>query len=135
VIYSLAVAAPKNTTKASPVEETLVVHPGVVKQLDILIPDRCAGLLHVVILRNLQQIWPPYEDDDFTGDDTHWSFPEEYHVADAPFVFTVRAWNDDDTYPHTAYVAMAILPRDSAAGGGLLMDFIALFQRLMQGKV
>ena len=135
MIYSLAIAVPRNTAKAAPVDTELEVHPGVVTKVDVLIPARCAGLLHVQVIRNLVHVWPQYEDQSFSGDNTHWSFPEEYPVADLPYSFTVRCWNLDDTFQHTAYIALSVLPRDSAAGGGMLGGFVEMFGKLARGEL
>lgn len=135
MIYTLAVPCPRSTPKAAPVESEIEIHPGVVTKVDVLIPAGCAGLLHVQIVRNLAQVWPPYEDADFTGDGTHWSFPEEYHAIEPPYSFVARVWNDDDTFAHTAYVALSVLPRDSAAGGGMLGGFVDMFGKLARGEL
>jgi hypothetical protein len=135
MIYDLAITVPKNTAKTAPVTEELLVHPGIVKQIDIMFPRGCAGLAHVRIFRSLQQLWPAYEEQSFAGDGFNLSWPEEYHVDDPPYAFDVVCWNDDDTFGHVVTVRMAVLPRDSAGGGGLLMDFFGMFGKLAKGEL
>ncbi len=133
--YELRLPVPKNTTKAAPVEDTLKTHPGVVTRVSVLWPERTAQLGHCQILRWGKVIWPPYDDMDFTGSGIPVEWNEEHELLDPPHEFVVRAWNDDDTYAHTVTVRVAVLPVDTAAGGGVLKRLTNFFLRFGQGQI
>lgn len=133
--YELRLSVPKNTPKTAPVEDTLTVHPGVVKEVNILFPSRCAQLAHVQIIRSLQNLWPPYDDMSFTGDGEVVDWEEEYLLDDPPFDFTIRAWNLDDTYPHTVTIRMNVIPLETVTGGGVLKSLVGFFTRFGQGEL
>ena len=133
--YEKRITVPRNTPATAPVEETLTVHPGVVTEVNIVFPDGCIQLVHAQIMHWSQNLWPPYADMDFTGNNEVIDWNEEYAIQDPPFDFVVRAWNDDDTFAHTLTVRMAVLPRDTAASGGVLKAFTDFFGALAKGEL
>jgi len=133
--YELRLVVPKSTTEIAPVESTLTVHPGVVREVNVLFPRGCAQLAHAQILRWGQQVWPSDPNQDFSGDGETIDFVEEFHVEDPPYTFTLRAWNDDDTFPHTITLRVAVLALDTTESGGVLKTFTEMFGRLLRGQV
>lgn len=135
MIYELRLTVPKNTTKAAPVEGTLKVHPGVATRVRVLWPRRTAQLGHAQILYHGVNIWPPYDDQNITGDGAPVEWNEEYEIRDPPYEFTIRAWNDDDTYAHTLTIGIVVLPIETTAGGGVLKRLTDFFLKFGQGQV
>ena len=110
MIYEQRITIPKNTAKAAPVEEVLPVHPGILKQVEVIFPAGCVGLVHLRIFYWGHQLFPSNPDASFTGDDAHLVYEEDLELTGIPFEFTVQGWNLDDTYPHTPIVRMLVLP-------------------------
>jgi hypothetical protein len=133
--YELRLTVPKNTTKELPVEATLKIHPGVVTRVRLLWPARTSQLGHAQVLHWGIVVWPPYDDQNFTGDGVPIEWNEEYEILDAPYELVVRAWNDDDTYSHTLTFGVAILPADTTAGGGVLKRLTDFFVKFGQGQI
>lgn len=112
MIYEKSLTIPKSTLKASPASGVLLVHPGVLKQVDVDFPAGCVGLVHVVIYYRERQVFPANPDSSFTGDDVHLVFPEDMDLNDVPYEFTIYGWNEDDTYVHIPIVRMQIIPHE-----------------------
>lgn len=108
MLYSFDVAIPANTAKTAAVEQECKVSPGTVVRLMVVFPPGCAKLAHVKILAGGHQVWPGNPDGDLAGDSEIIDVPEDYLIERGRFYFTVRAWNDDDTYQHTVVVRFAI---------------------------
>lgn len=104
MIYEKRLTIAKNTTEAAYASETIEIHPGIVKQVEIYFPPGCAALAHIQIFYWERQFWPTNPNSDFTGDNTLLSFPEDLKIVDPPFELEIRGWNEDDTYPHTPIV-------------------------------
>jgi len=109
MIYDFEISTPANTARTAPVETTLELTPGVIHKLDILFPPGPAGLLHMVIMRELTQLWPSNPDGNFASDDEVISYPEYYDLLEAPHELQAVTWNEDDTYDHIVHVRFGIL--------------------------
>ena len=133
--YELRLVVPNSTLKAAPVEGTLKIHPGVVTRVRLLWPTGAAQLGHAQVFRFSKVLWPPYDDQDFTGNGLPIEWNEEYEIIEPPYELTVRAWNDDDTFPHTLTFGVAVLPIDTAAGGGVLKKLTNFFLKFGQGQI
>ena len=48
---------------------------------------------------------------DFSGDTFPIDWGEYYESYQPPYELKLKGWNEDDTYPHTFDVFVAILPR------------------------
>jgi hypothetical protein len=125
MIYEQAITIPKLTQRAAPVSEVIPVHPGTVKQVEVFFPPGCAGLAHVTIWYWERQVWPGNPDGYFTGDGQSLTFPEDLELTDQPYSFTVKGWNEDDTYSHTPIVRVTVVPFDR--------DLVNLFQSFARG--
>jgi hypothetical protein len=116
MFYETSLTIPKNTPESAPVVDTIPVHPGVVKRVEVLFPDGCVGLVHVRILYYERQLWPANPDSSFKGDGDKIAFDEDLELTGAPFEFTVEGWNMDDTYQHTPIVRLSVIPFERDLG-------------------
>jgi len=112
MIYEQDLTIPANTPESAPATETLFVHPGIVKRVEIFFPPGPSGLAHVRIFYMQFQLWPSNPDSSFRGDDNIISFEEDLELKTAPFEFTLKGWNLDDTYSHTPIVRIGVIPFD-----------------------
>jgi hypothetical protein len=110
MIYEQRITIPKNTPESAPAVETLPVHPGILKQVEVIFPAGCVGLVHLRIYYWEHQLFPANPDSSFSGDDAHLVYEEDLEIRETPLEFSVRGWNLDDTYPHTPIVRILILP-------------------------
>jgi hypothetical protein len=110
--YEKSLTIPKNTPSSAPVSAAIPVHPGVLKEVEVIFPPGPAGLAHVIIYYWGHQVFPSNPDSSFAGDDIKIEFNEEWDLPGVPFEFVVYGWNSDDTYPHTVTVRLGILPHD-----------------------
>jgi len=110
MIYEKRITIPANTPQTAPTLERFRVHPGTLEQVEIEFPTGCAGLVHVQILYQDVQTWPSSLDQDFSGNGSYLVFKETLEVVKAPFEFTIRGWNEDDTYSHTPIIRLQITP-------------------------
>ena len=104
------VAVPASTTQAAPSLTTISLGPGTIVHAGVQFPDGCAGLVSVQILHGARQVWPTDLDEAIESDGFIIAWPESYPIHPGETVFVIRAWNDDDTYPHTVSVFFAVTP-------------------------
>lgn len=131
--YDYALTIPPNTAKASPKELDMMLTHGYITQVSIMIPRRCVGLAHVVIMDALHQVWPTNPDSDFSGDYMTIEWAEQYPLLAAPYRLTVKGWNKDDCYPHTITVRIAMLPASVIEAGGESLSILRRLYRLIFG--
>ena len=108
MFYEVRLTIPKNTSAAAPVSTVIYIHPGTVKQIEIIFPHGCVGLVHAQLFYESSQVWPSNINSDFAGDDVRIVFNEDYEIKSTPFEIGVKGWNEDDTYPHTVTVRLQI---------------------------
>jgi hypothetical protein len=110
MIYEKRITLPKNTTRAVPVMAEIEIHPGFIRQVEVVFPAGCVGLVGLTLWLWERQLWPVNPDSFFSGDDVHLVIPEDLQIIDPPFVIGVRGWNEDDTFPHRPIVRIQVTP-------------------------
>ena len=111
MLFEQSITIPKNTTETNPTIAMLPIAQGIITKIMVRPRPGHAALAHLVILHHEHQIAPSSGTMDFHGD----TFPidwEEYYESYQPaYELKLKGWNDDDTYPHTFDVFVAVLPR------------------------
>jgi len=110
MLFEYALTIPANTPATAPAERDAPLAPGTVARVDVQFPRGCVGLVHVSVWREEHQVWPVNLDGDMSGEGLVVSWPEDYDLDDDPLAFTLRGWNEDDSYPHTITFRFALLP-------------------------
>jgi len=109
VLYSLDIPIPANTPKTDLLVSELQVCAGVIKRVWIRWRYGSANLCGCRIMRESRQIWPTNLTEWFISSPTDVVYDEHYELADVPFTLQVEAYNNDDTYPHSLWVAFSIM--------------------------
>jgi len=112
MLYSYDVVIPAGTTKADPVEVEAPVAPGIVSQVQLVIPEGVAGLAFTRARRSEHQLWPTNPDGALTGDDALLVWADDYELTDPPLFFTLTGWAPDARFPHTLTWRFAIVSRE-----------------------
>jgi len=99
---------PAQTPETSPATKPIQLTEGVITYWWVGFPPGCAGLAHVAIYEFEHQILPRGEDQDIYWDGYIYSVPDHYEMVDEPYQIEVRGWNEDDSYPHTITVGVAL---------------------------
>ena len=111
MLFQASITIPKNTTKLSPTVAWLGIANGIITKIMVRPRPGHAGLAHLIIRHHEHQIAPSTENMDFRGDTFPIDWEEYYESYQPPFELKLQGWNDDDTYPHTFDVFVAVLPR------------------------
>ncbi|MBA7580769.1 hypothetical protein ES708_22663 [subsurface metagenome] len=111
MLFQASITIPKNTSKASPTTETLTIAHGIITKFMVRPRMGHAALAHLVILHHEHQIAPSTENMDLHGDGSPIDWEEYYESYQPPYELKLKGWNEDDTYPHTFDVFVAVLPR------------------------
>jgi hypothetical protein len=128
MFYSFDLLIPARTTIDHPVSLACVVSSGVVERVMVIFPTGCATLAHVRVFRSAHQLWPSNLDGSFASDGEFLDFDEDYPVLDSPFEFTMRGWNDDDTYSHTVTLRLGVVQQPAPSQPSLAERVMQLFQ-------
>jgi len=113
--YEFDVTSPANTLQAAPTEVLAKLVPGVVTQVEVQIPLGVKGLTGSQVWRGDHQLWPSNPGGYFKGDNVRISWLDQYDLDDEPLTLRLRAWNNDDSFPHTITFRLALLPLAQAA--------------------
>lgn len=110
MIFSFSITTPANTAETAKLPTVLKIGYGIIHQIDIQFPMGPSGLLHLHINNALNQVWPYNTGEDFALDATTVRFREFIKSLEEPFQLTAYTWNEDDTYEHTVFIRIGILP-------------------------
>lgn len=135
MLFTANVVVPKSTTEGAPVEQILKIAHGIVSWVSVLFPPGCAALAHCVLLHHEHQIAPSTEDMDLAGDTFPIEWDEYYESYQPPYELKIKAWNDDDTYPHTITIRVAILPRKAIVALAIVDAIKGLFSWLSPKRI
>jgi len=111
MLYQADITIPKNTLETSPTIAMMGIAKGIITKIMVRPRPGHAAMAHLVILHHEHQIAPSTEKMDFHGDTFPIDWEEYYESYQPPFELKLKGWNDDDTYPHTFDVFVAVLPR------------------------
>lgn len=98
--YFADLVIPANTPAETPVSLELKIAAGVVKRVEVVIPDGVAGLAGVRFMYWERQVWPDNPGEWFTGNGTELEFSPNAEVTQTPTVIRMEGYNDDDTFEH-----------------------------------
>ncbi len=111
MLYQASITILKNTTKIHPAEVTLILAKGIITKFMVRPRQGHAALAHLVIYHASHPIAPSSEGMDLHGDAFPLDWEDYYEFYREPYELRLVGWNEDDTYPHTFDVFIAILPR------------------------
>ena len=111
MLFEASITIPANTTRASPTTETFGIAKGIITKFMVRPRPGHAALAHVVIRHHEHQIAPSTENMDIHGDTFPVDWEDYYESYQPPYELKLEGWNEDDTYPHTFDVFVAVLPR------------------------
>jgi len=111
-LYHKIITVPKNTPKDIPIKEEITVDEyGYIVFTEIRFPPGPQGLLKVSVWYGETQLIPQKESDWIAGDDERiWDIPLFYITKGEKIL--VKAYNEDDTYDHSFFFRMVVLPSD-----------------------
>lgn len=116
MFYSFDVTIPANTTAAALVVEEVDLVPGVIHRVEIQFPRGCVGLVHVQVYQEFHQVWPSNPGADLAGEGATIAWNDYHELVEGQSKLTLKAWNLDDTFPHTVTFRFALFETGAPAG-------------------
>ncbi len=135
MLFEASIDIPKNTTAADPEEAILKIAHGIITKIMVRPRPGHAALAHCVILHHEHQIAPSTENMSFSGDTFPIDWEEYYESYQPPYELKLKGWNEDDTYPHTFTVYVAILPRKAVLALAIVDAIKGLFGALSPKRI
>ena len=111
MLFETSITIPITATKADPEVVILKIAHGIITKIMVRPRPGHHALAHCIILHHEHQIAPSTENMDFAGDFFPIDWEEYYESYQPPYELKIKGWNEDDTYPHTFDIFVAILPR------------------------
>jgi hypothetical protein len=102
------ITIPPLTLKENPIRVEVRVPAGVIRKVWVLIPAGHKALAHLIIKHGATQIIP--FEGDIHGDNEPLEFDEVYELRTEDKLI-LEGWNEDDTYPHSFFIRLLILPK------------------------
>ena len=112
--HILDLTIPANTPEISPIEKELEIREGVVTNWLVLIPAGHHSLARMRVLYGLYPLLPRAESIWLRGEDETLNIPDFFDPPEQPYRLRFQGWNEDDTYNHTFYTRVVVLPREQA---------------------
>ena len=114
MIYSASITTDANTAKVDAVVTDIIVTKGLLWLVEVEFPSGCCGLAHIQIFDGSYQLFPASPGDSLHSEGAVLSYDDIYFKTAAPFVFSVKTWNLDDTWNHTLQIRLGIASSDAA---------------------
>ena len=111
MFYRFSLTVPANTAEIDAKTLDMQVWAGVITRVMIMFPPGPQGLLRCQILEGIASRWPTNSNEYFGANNETVDFKEHLEINTPPALFKLRAWNLDDTYEHTVYIRLGVLPR------------------------
>ena len=111
MLFQASITIPKNTIFEAPKVVVFKIALGIITKIMVRPRLGHASLAHLIIKHHEHQIAPSTENMDLHGDSSPIDWEEYYESYQPPYELKLQGWNEDDTYPHTFDVFVAVLPR------------------------
>lgn len=108
MVFSVSITTSNGTAKAKADSNVLKVAKGLAYRFEVEFPPGCSGLQHVQIFDGLYQVYPTSQQDSFHSDARVIGFDDCYLKQSAPYEFTIKTWNLDETHDHTVQVRIGM---------------------------
>ncbi len=108
MIFAFAVTTPPRTSKDNEMYTELPLTRGVVKEIEILFPPGCSGLVGCRFFRYAVQVLPSNFPSWFVSDSETVKCEMEIDCMAEPYNLVVGTYNEDDTYEHTLYIRVKV---------------------------
>jgi len=135
MLFQASITIPKNTLQAAPTVVMLGIAHGIITRMMVRPRPGHAALAHCVILHHEHQIAPSTENMDFAGDTFPIDWEEYYESYQPPYELKIKGWNEDDTYPHTFDVFVAVLPRKAIIATAIVDALKGFFGMLSPRRI
>ena len=112
--YKFQDTVPANTPKANMRRLKMTLAPGVIHKVVVHFPAGCLYLAHATIWQGEHQVWPTNSEESYNFEDYIHEMAEYFPIG-APAELELRTWNLDETYDHTIFVTIGILPPEMVA--------------------
>lgn len=116
MLFEKSITIPASRTQANPTVVTMGIAHGIITKIMVRPRPGHAALAHCVILHHEHQIAPSTEGMDFAGDTFPIDWEEYYESYQPPYELKIEGWNEDDTYPHTFDIFVAVLDQKNTVG-------------------
>ncbi|MBA7471395.1 hypothetical protein ES707_06701 [subsurface metagenome] len=108
MIYLATIPIPEKRPETNPIKRILEINKGLIWRIEAEYPAGCCGLVHLQIFDGSYQLFPATPGESLRGDAVTVSYDDLYLKTAAPFELTLKAWNEDETYPHTIQVRIGM---------------------------
>lgn len=139
MLYCLEITVPANTPKENPVEKEVEIQEDVIVKVSIRFPPGPSGLLKVAVFYGEEQITPFHEHEWIAGDDEVVEDTLYFKCPEKPCPITIKAYNLDEAYDHTALVRILALNEEYAlphvAASSALKAIKEFFRKIWGGPL
>ena len=110
MFYSYEITVTAALTEANASETIGKLTHGVITRVSFRPRPGHCGLCHRQVFYHEHQIAPTNRGEDLHGDEFPIEWNEFEKLDSAPYDLKIKAWNDDDAYPHTFDISFALFP-------------------------
>lgn len=119
MFYSEEITVPVNTLEGAAVSTEIHVTNGVLTRWCYRPRTGHAALCHAKVFYHEHQIIPHNPEAELHGDSFPIDSEERVELSSAPYLLKIKAWNDDDTYPHTFDISFTIMSKKTELVNGI----------------
>jgi len=117
VYYLKFYTVPSKTPQSDPLIADHEMVLGIVRRVDVGFTHGTFGLTHVQVFRHEHQLYPTTPGQSFAWDNYVFSVLDDYPLIEVPFSLSIRAWNEDNTYPHAVFIGVELEPLITTSPG------------------
>lgn len=100
MFYEFDITVQTSHTLSNPYTETFHLSHGVIHQISINFPSGCAGAVHAVLSKGLNQIFPCNPSGSVKGDGINVKGDTFIGLFEEPYEVNVKAWSMGTSYNH-----------------------------------
>ena len=131
MLYTKEITFSSGGTVTNQTSSNIKAARGVIHKIDIVFPSGCAGLVKVAIFLANAPVTPSTAGMTISGNDEIVTIPEFINLRKDFNIITIKGFNEDDTFDHTIFFRIYVLPKEFLLPVGATEGILAALKTLV----
>ena len=131
MLYTKDITFTKDGSLINQISSNIKAARGVIHKIDIIFPSGCAGLVKVAIFLGSAPVTPSTAGMTISGNDEIVTIPEFINLRKDFNIITIKGFNIDDTFDHTIFFRIYVLPKEVLLPVGATEGILAALKTLV----
>lgn len=135
MLYEWHITVTADTEEASPIEEKVSIHTGVITRIEVFMPPGCHGMVYASVSYRQTALMPFNSKGGVATDGIPVTGSYHHEINDPQPKLTVRGWSPNTGFDHVVTIRVTILPKIVASMIPLMNTILGFLEKMMGRRI